>query len=485
MPFFSHHNGGPLPLDEILRIRGEIRRANKSGAIHPECRGCAHLKKKRWLPTAHPINIVGIAHYSHCNIECNYCFLQTQDPKSFASGYRPYPLLETIRQLLADGTLAPDSIIDWGGGEPTTYREFEDILNVTLASGAFHYVHSNCVLFPDTIRHTAYADRIHVICSVDAGLPETYRRMKNRDYLEVVWTNLAEYIRIGCKVTIKYIVREDNCTNADLDAFLARAVKIGAKDLIVDIDYDFPDPAPPVIAALARLQHRAVRGGLHSRFGFTGDFFAADTDAAARVQAAFEHEQLAAINELLVGQGYAVAKCVDQTVEDLVNSLNEHGAVKDAGLRTLHAQLLAKDEEILRKDEALHRMRSQLFEKDEEISGKEQALHRLRSQLLEKDEEISGKDQALRHMRDSQPREKDDEILRKDEALHRMLSQLLEKDEEILRMTEAVRHARQESYRKEVSLRERDVELQKLQSPRALARVLWQLVPARLWMLLG
>lgn len=286
-PFLADHNGGPLPINDILRIRGEIRKANQSGKIHPECRGCAHLKRKRWLPSAYPINIVGIAHYSHCNIACNYCFLQTQDRSSFESGYRPYPIVETIRELYVDGLLAPDAIIDWGGGEPTVYREFEDILALTLEAGAFHYLHSNGVKLPCAIRNTAYADRIHVICSVDAGLPDTYQLLKKRDCLEAVWTNLAEYIRIGCRVTIKYIVREDNCAAADLEAFVARAAEIGAKDFIIDTDYDYPDPAPKVIAAVARLQYLAVRAHIHTRFGFTGNNFAVENDIGSRVQTAF------------------------------------------------------------------------------------------------------------------------------------------------------------------------------------------------------
>jgi uncharacterized Fe-S cluster-containing radical SAM superfamily protein len=338
MPFFADYNGGAIPLEVMLRIREEIRQANRSGEIHPECRGCAHLKRKRWPASRHPINIVGIAHYSHCNIECNYCFLQTQDRSSFESGFRPYPLRETIGRLLEEGLLAPDAIIDWGGGEPTVYREFDDILGMTLERGAFHYVHTNGVRLPDLIRHTPHANRIHIICSVDAGLPETYRLMKKRDYLEVVWTHLADYIRSGCRVTLKYIVREDNCSQQDLDAFLERAVKIGAKDLIVDIDYDFPDPKPEVIAALARLQHRAIRAGLHSRFGFTGDNFAEDNHVAGRVLAAFEHEQLNTLRDFLIKRGYSVSRCVDQTVESLVHGLDGSCAHNERAIQDLRVE---------------------------------------------------------------------------------------------------------------------------------------------------
>ncbi len=112
LPFFADYNGGELPLHDIMRIRREIQEKNRSGEPHPECRGCAHLKQKPWPTATHQIHFVGIAHYSHCNIQCNYCFLQTQDPASFESGFRPYRLLNTLQQLLDEGTLAPDAIID-------------------------------------------------------------------------------------------------------------------------------------------------------------------------------------------------------------------------------------------------------------------------------------------------------------------------------------------------------------------------------------
>ena len=49
-------------------------------------------------------------------------------------------------------------------------------------------------------------------------------------------------MRTGVRVSVKYIVKEANCRDADLEAFIDR-VRIGAHELIVDIDYDFPVPS--------------------------------------------------------------------------------------------------------------------------------------------------------------------------------------------------------------------------------------------------
>jgi hypothetical protein len=288
LPFVADYNGGLLPLETILALREQIRAANRDGDGHPECRGCPHLRVRKWPRATYAIEIVGIAHYAYCNIKCSYCFLQTQDPASFATGLKPYPLLPTISALIRDGHLSPRAIIDWGGGEPTSYPEFDRLLAMLLTHGTFHYIHTNGTRFPVAVCRAP--ERVHVICSVDAGLPATYARLKGKDYLERVWGVLEQYVLAGARVSLKYIVKEENCGTADLEAFIDRAVRIRAHELIMDIDYDFPVPSPSVIAALGRLKALACATPLHARFGFTGANFTPEHKVADRVEAAFQAE---------------------------------------------------------------------------------------------------------------------------------------------------------------------------------------------------
>jgi organic radical activating enzyme len=291
LPFVAEYNGGEVPLQTLLLLREQIRAANRSGVGYHECRGCAHLKKRVWPRLQYPIEIVGIAHYSYCNIKCSYCFLQTQDPASFSAGYKPYSLLPVIRELIQSGQLAPHAIIDWGGGEPTSYPQFDELLEVLLAHGTFHYVHTNGTRFPSCLRRSGTPERVHVICSVDAGRASTYVRIKQKDYLERVWSTLSEYVRVGAIVSLKYIVKEENCSSADLEAFVERAASIRPREVIVDLDYDYPIPSPEVVTAIARLRMLALAAGVKAKFGFTGANFAPEHDVGAITEAAFLGEQ--------------------------------------------------------------------------------------------------------------------------------------------------------------------------------------------------
>jgi uncharacterized Fe-S cluster-containing radical SAM superfamily protein len=329
LPFIANYDGGPLPLEDVLALRSRIREANRRGDGYPECVGCAHLKRRQWGAAAYPIEIVGIAHYSFCNIACDYCFLQTQDPSSYADGYRPYPLLGTFERLIRAGLLAPNAIVDWGGGEPTVYKEFDELLELLLEHGTFHYLHTNGTRIPDAIRRTAKPSRIHVICSVDAGRPETYLRIKKRDLLERVFENLQEYVRLGVRVTLKYIVTPANCGDEDLRPFMERAVRIGAEGLIGDIDFNSACIGDEIVAALARLKHMALQAGLPARFGFAGDNFVPESNVAARVEAAFRTEQLREIRSLLEQRHYVVGESVALSVGSLIGALEEQCAAHE------------------------------------------------------------------------------------------------------------------------------------------------------------
>lgn len=268
-PKLCDFNGGEVPWEEVAEARRSIIRRNQRGG-HPDCAGCPNLTTRMWPEPAHDVQLVGVAQFVRCNIYCDYCFLQTQDPESFKDGLDPYTVEPAIDALIRDGRLAPDVTFDWGGGEPTIYPEFDSMLRKVTEYGGTTWVHTNASRFPKPLAEGMPADRVGIICSVDAGFPESYLRMKGRDYLERVWANLTRFLEAGCQVHLKYIVKDANCSPDELRAFVARAAQIGAKSLIVDLDYNFPNPSKEVLAGVVLLRRLAQLYGMQTSFGATG-----------------------------------------------------------------------------------------------------------------------------------------------------------------------------------------------------------------------
>src|ERR1035438_7782747 len=71
LPHLCDYAGGELPVLEILRARSDLVERNRKGE-ETDCTGCPHLVKKQWVSQPYAFDIVGVAHFSLCNIECNY-----------------------------------------------------------------------------------------------------------------------------------------------------------------------------------------------------------------------------------------------------------------------------------------------------------------------------------------------------------------------------------------------------------------------------
>lgn len=280
-PHLRDYNGGPIDVEEVLAARARIIAENQQGG-HEACRGCRHLVTRKWRQPSHAIGMIFIAHFTRCNIECNYCYLQTQDPQSYADGATPYQILPAIERLIEEGRVSPNVTVDWGGGEPTIYPEFDRVLERIIGFGGTMWVHTNGTRLPKPLTKGLSTKRLHILCSVDAGTALTYKQMKVKDLFEIVWRNLEEYHRLGARVVLKYIMKDENCSDAELRAFLARAVQTGIRDLLLDIDYDYPDPSPAVVNGLRLLYREATARGIYTTFGSCGANFTPEIDVEGR-----------------------------------------------------------------------------------------------------------------------------------------------------------------------------------------------------------
>ncbi len=274
---FSDYDGGPLPLKQLLAARQAIVHQNQ-GAGHPACRGCPQLTRQHKVTCTSKLTWLGLTSWLGCNLACSYCWLQW-DPKSprnsVASGHtrkNGYNIEGPVRQLMQAGLLAADVTVDWGGGgEPIMQPVFPSLFTIFANFGAVQWLHSNGTVLPAAVRNRSIdCSRVRILCSVDAGTPETYLLLKGKDRLREVWSHLHAYARAGAQVYAKYIVMRENCGHADLSGFVETAARQGGPQILVDTDYRFPDPQPQIREAIARLFHLAAQAGLKCELGGVG-----------------------------------------------------------------------------------------------------------------------------------------------------------------------------------------------------------------------
>jgi glycosyltransferase involved in cell wall biosynthesis len=280
--------GDPLSLEYILAARKEIVELNQLGE-YPSCRGCLFLKRRVWSKRKYPVQWLGLTNWLACNLRCDYCPLQWDGIGArVGSGEIPaqrYDVRPIVRQLIGEGWLAPDAVVDWGGGgEPTRMPGFDELLVELDAHGTTQWLHTNGTRLPKPILdHTVNASRIHVLCSIDAGTPEAYLRMKGRDLYDLVWENLEIYAGAGVEVTVKYIMRDENCSEHELRCFICDAQRHGHPSLVGDIDYRYHDPNEKVASGLAYLKLLASRARLDFALGGPGYVAAPEGELDTRI----------------------------------------------------------------------------------------------------------------------------------------------------------------------------------------------------------
>jgi len=231
-----------LTAEQILEGRAKIIARHKAGDIVPECRGCPRLVEGTWQSEdgygEYPIDDVTIAHFTTCNIRCNYCYTVTRPELSAPLSKAPR-ILQTFEQLIAEGQLAPYATVRFSGGEPTLLPEFEPLLTLLTNHGVHSHVYTNAVKLSDAILNALRQDKVELILGIDAAYAATYKAIKKMNYNETVWKNVAVYCatqrrEATAKIWAKFIFCGENY--AEATAFVERAAAAGVKHVYYDFD---------------------------------------------------------------------------------------------------------------------------------------------------------------------------------------------------------------------------------------------------------
>jgi len=275
-----------LTAEQILEGRAKIIARHKAGDIVPECRGCPRLVEGTWQSEdgygEYPIDDVTIAHFTTCNIRCNYCYTVTRPELSAPLSKAPR-ILQTFEQLIAEGQLAPYATVRFSGGEPTLLPEFEPLLTLLTNHGVHSHVYTNAVKLSDAILNALRQDKVELILGIDAAYAATYKAIKKMNYNETVWKNVAVYCatqrrEATAKIWAKFIFCGENY--AEATAFVERAAAAGVKHVYYDFDASRARPGmdrdglgllPDEVAdQVAALRHQCAIRGIEANFAQAG-----------------------------------------------------------------------------------------------------------------------------------------------------------------------------------------------------------------------
>jgi organic radical activating enzyme len=271
IPYLAGFGGGDLPIAEVLQTRKKMIETHQAGGDHPGCAGCPNLVEAQWGPKDYLVDNITLAHYTHCNLKCNYCYTVLK-PEGNIKPKDVYSLLDTFQSMIANGALSERSVIRISGGEPAMMREFEKLIDTIVDYGPHIIVFTNAVLYSEALARGLAKGRIEAVLGIDAGSDAAYRLVKGTDDVEEAWENTARYAAINPEMTwAKMIVYQDNMD--DVDAFVARCVEANVQRVYCDIEATAchqPETLPQVIEALGRLKYECDKRGILALYGEAG-----------------------------------------------------------------------------------------------------------------------------------------------------------------------------------------------------------------------
>ena len=292
---------GQLSVDELLQGRANIIARHKRGDIVPECQRCPRLIEADWdlERDAYAIDEVTIAHFTSCNIRCNYCYTVTQ-PEMTATLSKAPRLLRVFEQMIEQKLLSPSATVRFSGGEPMLSPEFEPLLTLLNNYGVRSVVYTNATKRSEAIIEALKRDKVELILGIDAASVAVYKSIKKMNYNEKVWKVVAEYCAATRpdafnRVWAKFIFCLENYHEAG--DFVRRAEAAGVRYVYYDFDSSRVRPGleragtglpEEITDYVAVLRHECMRRGIVVQFAESGLAWLTP-ERTARIERALEH----------------------------------------------------------------------------------------------------------------------------------------------------------------------------------------------------
>lgn len=173
-----------------------------------------------------------------CNLRCIYC---SDNELRDRQGKEQEIKLDNIKKLFDDlergGT---KGITLEGGGEPTLYRRFEEVVKYAKQKGlALGLITNGTVRLHEEMLKEFEWIRV----SLDASTAEEYAKLKGVDCFEKVITNISHYVKYCNTVGVGYVVTNENIS--EIESLVMRLREMGVSYIqlrpVVDCEELYPE----------------------------------------------------------------------------------------------------------------------------------------------------------------------------------------------------------------------------------------------------
>lgn len=226
------------------------KKALFDGNVPESCLGCSNISEVEYNPDfakKPEISYIQFSDYGLCNSRCTYCnswknTKKENDKYSTISGeIDSYDIMPLIKELIKQKILTKNTVIDYAGGEPTIYRQFEDSLKYLLKYGIKNVlIFSNAIKYSKAIEEGLEKGIITLTVSVDAGTKNMHKLVKGVASYDSVYENLKNYItksKIKKNVISKYVVVPDlNDSTEEVQIWIEKSYALGIRQLILNAD---------------------------------------------------------------------------------------------------------------------------------------------------------------------------------------------------------------------------------------------------------
>lgn len=212
-----------LTKKQIMEKREELFLKLNDEHSEIACKSCLKAEEKKFKDVRFDkLGFIDLAHYSFCNLRCDYCGF-TKTNSFHKAKYDPVPVLS---QFCGDD-VEFDSSVDFNGGEPSLLPNLADYFSMLSDLNIRTRLYTNAIRHRQEIEDAVSEGIISsLIISVDAGSKETYFLTKQRDQYAAVIENIRRY-SAACKfpksgrVASKYVFTAANCSWDDINGYVA------------------------------------------------------------------------------------------------------------------------------------------------------------------------------------------------------------------------------------------------------------------------